>query len=160
MRLVILESPFAASTPEGVLANISYARACMRDCLMRGDAPYASYLLYTQVGVLDDDVPNERALGIEAGLLWGAKASATVVYVDRGVSRGMRMGIERAEREGRPIEWRWLETPRYVPKQTLLPPPSVLDTPTPVVVTLPPQARLPRSKSGVFHHVKSVFTKK
>ena len=55
---------------------------------------------------LDDDVPEERALGIEAGLSWGPKAAATVCYVDLGVSGGMRIGIERAEKEKRPVEYR------------------------------------------------------
>lgn len=85
-----------------------YARAAMRDCLLRGEAPYASHLLYTQDGVLDDDTPDERALGIEAGLCWGAAASKTVVYIDLGISDGMAEGIQRAKREGRPIEQRTL----------------------------------------------------
>jgi hypothetical protein len=104
MRLVIVESPYAGD----VAANVAYARAALRDCLRRGEAPLASHLLYTQAGVLDDDAPAERALGIEAGLVWGAKAELTVVYTDRGMSGGMRQGIERAVRDGRPIEYRTL----------------------------------------------------
>lgn len=104
-RLVILESPFAGD----VERNVAYARRAMRDCLLRGEAPFASHLLYTQPGVLDDDVPEERAMGIEAGLCWGtAAADATVVYADHGISRGMQMGIDRAKAEGRPVEWRSL----------------------------------------------------
>lgn len=103
-RLVILESPYAGD----VTINEAYARAAMRDCLARGDAPAASHLLYTQPGVLDDGNPEERARGIDAGLAWGAVAEATVVYTDRGISRGMAAGIERAEAEGRPVEWRTL----------------------------------------------------
>lgn len=57
MILVLLESPYAGN----VELNVTYARACMRDCLKRGEAPFASHLLYTQPGVLDDLVPNERA---------------------------------------------------------------------------------------------------
>ena len=49
-------------------ANIDYARACVADCLRRGDSAIASHLLYTQPGVLRDDVPGERELGIAAGL--------------------------------------------------------------------------------------------
>jgi hypothetical protein len=60
---VILESPYAGD----VEANMRYARAAMRDSLMRGEAPFASHLLYTQEGVLLDSVPEERTLGIEAG---------------------------------------------------------------------------------------------
>lgn len=102
MRLVILESPYAGD----VDTNVDYARSCLRDCLMRGEAPIASHLLYTQDGVLDDRDPTERTLGIAAGLAWGRAAQATVVYQDRGISRGMLQGIADAERAGRPVEFR------------------------------------------------------
>ena len=101
MRRVVLESPYAGSVEE----NLKYARACLRDCLLRGEAPIASHLLYTQPGILDDKIPEERQLGIEAGLAWGRLGEATVVYVDRGISRGMKYGIERAQKEGRPVEY-------------------------------------------------------
>lgn len=104
MRRVILESPYAGNVEE----NVAYARACLRDSLKRGEAPIASHLLYTQPGVLDDDVPAERELGIQAGLSWGHEAEATVVYTDRGVSTGMHYGIARAVKEQRPIEYRML----------------------------------------------------
>lgn len=68
MRLVIIESPYTGPTPEAVAANVAYARACLLDSLRRSEAPIASHLLYTQV--LDDKIPEERALGIEAGLAW------------------------------------------------------------------------------------------
>lgn len=103
-RLVIVESPFAGD----VETNTAYARAALHDCLSRGEAPLASHLLYTQPGVLNDDVPEERVWGIEAGLAWSNVAEATVVYDDLGISRGMKYGIERAEREGRPVEYRQL----------------------------------------------------
>ncbi len=102
MRRVILESPYAGD----VERNTRYARRCLRDSLLRGEAPIASHLLYTQPGVLDDKVTAERALGIEAGLSWGSDAAATVVYVDHGTSGGMGVGIERAHREGRLVEYR------------------------------------------------------
>jgi hypothetical protein len=103
-RRVIIESPFAGD----VGRNIAYARAAMRDCLLRGEAPIASHLLYTQEGVLDDNLPEERLLGIEAGLAWGTAAEATVVYGDFGLSRGMEYGIENAKRAGRVVEIRAL----------------------------------------------------
>lgn len=104
MKLVILESPFAGD----VEANIKYARACVRDSLLRGEAPIASHLLYTQPGVLDDDVPAERQHGIDAGLAWKAVAHASVVYTDRGISRGMQYGIDAAKAAGLPVELRSL----------------------------------------------------
>ena len=104
MRLVILESPFAGD----VEANVAYARRCVRDSLLRGEAPIASHLLYTQPGILNDDISEERWCGIHAGLAWIAAAEASVVYTDRGISSGMRYGIERAAEAGRPIEYRAL----------------------------------------------------
>lgn len=113
MRRVILESPFAGQggalrAAIGRWRNRRYARRCMRDSLGRGEAPIASHLLYTQRGVLNDNDPVEWQRGIAAGLAWGCVAEATVVYVDRGISKGMSYGIARAKQEGRPIEYRVL----------------------------------------------------
>jgi hypothetical protein len=101
-RLVIVESPFNGDSK----VNIEYAKKCMRDCFMKGEFPFASHLLYTQEGILDDKIPGERTLGIEAGLKWGKLADATIVYTDLGISPGMEKGIERAKQEGRPVEFR------------------------------------------------------
>ncbi len=111
MPLVIVESPFAGESPSIVAENVKYAQLAMRDCLRRGEAPYASHLLYTQANVLDDNVPEERTLGIEAGLAWGLAAEKTVVYEDLGMTKGMLKGIQRAEAAGRPIEYRRLNAP-------------------------------------------------
>ena len=106
---VVLESPFAGSTEQERARNMEYLRAAMRDCLLRGEAPFASHALYTQPGVLDDDVPDERALGIEAGLSFLEAVDRSVVYVDLGVSEGMRQGIARARALGLPVEERRLD---------------------------------------------------
>lgn len=108
-RRVILETPFAAPTVEAIAANIEFARRCLRDCLLRGESPIASHLLYTQDGVLQDTIPEERKLGIEAGLAWSSVSDASVVYIDRGISKGMRYGIERALASGNPVEFRVLD---------------------------------------------------
>ena len=102
--LVLIESPYAGD----VARNERYARACLADSLARGEAPFASHILYTQPGVLDDTDPAERHQGIQAGLAWGANATLTAVYDDLGITEGMRQGIARAEAEGRPVEVRQL----------------------------------------------------
>jgi len=104
-KLVILESPFAGDLDK----NIEYARACFKDCFQRGEYPFASHLLYTQPGILDDNIKTERDLGIRAGLEWGKFADATVVYIDFGISEGMKLGIDRAKKEGMPVEYRKLK---------------------------------------------------
>ena len=105
MRLVILESPYAGN----VARNLRYARAALRDCLFRGEAPFASHLLYTQDGILTDALEAERSLGISAGLWWARFAEATVVYDDFGVSGGMEIGIADAVLKNRPVEYRKLD---------------------------------------------------
>lgn len=130
MRLVIIESPYAGPTPEAVAANVAYARACLLDSLLRGEAPIASHLLYTQV--LDDTVPVQRALGIAAGLAW-RKAVAfqppdrmemiltgvsmteftpvlPAFYVNRGMSHGMLAAAALYQNEGIEYETRRLPT--------------------------------------------------
>jgi hypothetical protein len=112
-RRVIIESPFAGRGPWPLnyirrWLNIRYARRCVRDAVLRGESPIASHLLFTQRGILDDKDPTERRMGIEAGLAWGEVADATVIYTDRGISNGMKAGIERAKAEGRPVEQRTL----------------------------------------------------
>jgi hypothetical protein len=107
MRLVILESPFAGDEQ----ANIDYARLCVRDSLMRGEAPIASHLLYTQPSILDDTAPEERQWGIVAGLAWVEVAHASVVYEDFGISDGMHYGINAAEVAGLPVEFRKIKNP-------------------------------------------------
>lgn len=104
MRLVILESPFAGDVNQ----NIKYARACVRDSLSRGEAPIASHLLYTQDGILNDCIPEERNWGIDAGLAWRAVAQASVVYTDLGISKGMEYGIAAARASGVQVEFRKL----------------------------------------------------
>lgn len=99
-KRVIVESPYAGDRE----ANEAYALLAMQDCLERGEAPFLSHLLYTRVW--DDDDPKLRASGIAAGLAWGSVAAATIVYCDRGISRGMQIGIEHARAANRSIEYR------------------------------------------------------
>jgi len=102
MIRVVIESPYAGD----VERNLRYVRAAMHDCFMRDEVPFASHALYTQPGVLRDEVPAEREMGIMGGLIWGKMAEKTVVYTDLGMSRGMEYGIKNAEMVGRPIEYR------------------------------------------------------
>lgn len=104
MVLVIIESPFAGDVEK----NKRFARACMRDSLSRGEAPLASHLLYTQEGILNDDIPEERNWGIEAGLAWGKKAAKSIIYTNLGMSGGMKWGEQSAKDEGREIVYREL----------------------------------------------------
>jgi hypothetical protein len=104
VKRVVIESPYAGD----VERNLRYLRACLRDSLLRGEAPFASHGLYTQPGVLRDEVPGEREHGIAAGFAWRSAAELTAVYVDLGTSDGMTRGIMDAVNRGAPVEWRAL----------------------------------------------------
>lgn len=104
MKKVIIESPFAGD----VQANIEYARKAVRNSILKGEAPFASHLLYTQEGILDDNNPEERKLGIDVGLTLCKDFDLTAVYTDKGISKGMEYGIQAAKDAGRPIEFRSL----------------------------------------------------
>jgi len=100
MKRVIIESPYAGH----VYRNMEYLRRCVVDSLSRGESPYASHAFFTQF--LDDKVPEERKLGIEAGLAWASAAESVIVYLDYGISGGMKFGIDRHKAEGRAITFR------------------------------------------------------
>lgn len=104
MVRVILESPFAGD----VERNIKYARECVRHSLSLGEAPIASHLLYTQEGILNDEIEEERSLGIEAGLAWLKEAEKQVFYIDYGMSEGMKYSLDYAKAFHIPFEIRKL----------------------------------------------------
>ncbi len=104
LKLVIIESPYAGA----VATHTEYARACMADSLKRCEAPLASHLLYTQPGILRDEVPEERQLGIDAGLAWRRVAEMAVFYTDCGWSKGMLAAKDLYDAENFPYEVRSL----------------------------------------------------
>lgn len=89
---VIIESPYAGNIDR----NIEYARKCIKDSLLRGEAPIASHLLYTQEGILDDSNLQERMLGINSGLEWLKVADKHVFYTDYGISQGMEYAMKKS----------------------------------------------------------------
>jgi hypothetical protein len=118
---VVIESPFKTLTfnlpgegdPHVQLTeptNVEYARAAAHDCLVNhNESPWASHLLYTQEGILDDSIAEERTAGIEAGMVWSVTAEKCVVYIDRGITLGMReYGIPGAIKNGVEVEYRRL----------------------------------------------------
>jgi len=101
-RRAILESPFAASVEK----NRIYAIACARDMLSRGEAPFASHLIYPQL--FDKYTEENRQKGMAAGRVWIPAAELSVVYTDLGLTEGMLRGIAKAEAEGVLVERRRL----------------------------------------------------
>lgn len=96
---VYIASPFRGETTEETRQNLIYARLCMLDSLERGEAPYLSHLLYTQVWA---ETPALREAGLVAGDAWRSIADLVVVYTDLGLTEGMRRALEKAP-QGRSI---------------------------------------------------------
>lgn len=102
MRRVIIESPYAGD----VARNKAYLQACIRDCLRRGETPYASHQMLTDA--LDDSDPEQRKQGIEAGYEWWAAADELVFCLDEGWSDGMRKAERLAQETEMPHDYRYL----------------------------------------------------
>lgn len=133
MKLVIIESPYKGDVPR----NKRYLRSCIRDCLSRGESPYASHRMLTDA--LDDDSQAERVLGIEAGLAWRNVCQVRrkdgmliswvrhVFYIDLGLSSGMLLAKKQYDDEGISYETRRLleDDPFFKEAAPTLPPPAI-----------------------------------
>lgn len=107
-RVIQVESPYSTSNGKSIEENLEYARKAMWSILVMGDTPYASHLLYTQPGVLNDAIPEERELGIQAGLEMyrQKKSDACAIFVENGITLGMLHGIKVALENEIPVEFR------------------------------------------------------
>jgi hypothetical protein len=101
---VVIESPYGDDDPIEVLMNQVYLRACLRDSLARGEAPFASHGLYALRGVLDDNDPEQRGRGMRAGFAVAELFERRVFYTERGIQDGMIKGAREAHRLGQIIE--------------------------------------------------------
>lgn len=106
MKIVCLESPFKPSAAdvaryagtyseaELLRQNLIYARLALLNSLMRGEAPLASHLLYTQVWSERDDL---RDAGIKAGIEMHHRCDMVALYADLGISSGMGLASNNAK---------------------------------------------------------------
>jgi hypothetical protein len=114
-KIVIIESPWSGNTRR----NKAYMQAAMRDALKKGEIPFATHALFAASGVLDDEDPAQRELGMRAGFeINDALDADYVACVDLGISDGMRMGIERAKHNAREVFMRTVEGWTWPPKKT------------------------------------------
>lgn len=108
MKLVIVESPYKGD----VARNLFYLERCLRHSVYRGESPYASHKMLTTC--LDDGDPEERKLGIAAGLAWKHVMTGAgdpvlhVFYTDLGWSEGMLLAKADYEKSDVPFECRTL----------------------------------------------------
>lgn len=101
MRLVAILSPFSGNERR----NKAYAQRALLDSIRRGEAPFASHLLYPQVL---SERPKDRASGMACGQAWLAVVDAAVVYGDLGMSSGMLDEIAVAREAGIEVEIRMI----------------------------------------------------
>lgn len=105
--LVIIESPFSAQSAQEAGDNLVYLRRACRDSWDRGESPFASHGFYPLF--LKDYDPYERMAGIEEGYRFWPQATLVVFYIDRGMSPGMRVALDRALECKMPHEMRSLK---------------------------------------------------
>ena len=127
LKRVILESPYAGSTPEEIRANVEYAKRAMRDCIARREAAIASHLIWADGGILDEFNVYERMVGIECGNAWRQVAEYTVFYTDRGWSNGMLACLAQLDIGHLPYEVRALDGAPQIPNATTFLSPEKLD---------------------------------
>lgn len=96
---VIVESPYKSNDTDTLRKNIEYAKLCCADCIMRGESPFASHLLFTRF--LNEE--NERETGLAAAQAWYGFAEYCVVYIDNGITEGMQKGIDYMKSIGKKI---------------------------------------------------------
>lgn len=94
-RCVFICSPFSADNDADFFRNIEYAQDATRDAISRGESPYTPHLFLTQV--LKDEDPQERALSLEISKRFLMRCDGIAVYLDHGVSPGMRGEIAAAQ---------------------------------------------------------------
>ena len=100
MIRTIIESPYRGE----VARNKAYLDRCLLDSLKRGESAIASHKIWP--GILNDNNPEERQLGIDAGRAWIPVATLMTVYVDWGISNEMENAMSRARLHKIPIELR------------------------------------------------------
>lgn len=100
-NFVVIESPYAGKIQE----NVDYLKKCLlHSMFIENETPFASHLFYTQV--LNDEIQEERRIGIQLGYNIGDRADYVVVYEDLGISEGMKNAISRYKNLGKDIVYR------------------------------------------------------
>ena len=90
-------SPYRGDTNKHTI----YARRLVSYALQQGYAPICPHLYLTQV--LDDNDPDEREQGLQAGLELLRVCDVVVVGYQYGISEGMKAELDLAEDTGKKI---------------------------------------------------------
>lgn len=98
MKRVYICSPFRAKDSAELDRNIDYAQELTRKALEAGLAPITPHLYITQC--LNEDNPEERAVGLAAGLELLKGCDFVLAGIRYGVSEGMSREIQTAGKLG------------------------------------------------------------
>lgn len=113
LKMVVLETRFVSKDIKTMIMYRKFTLACIRGCLKRGEALYASHMMFAETNTLDEFSAEELTLGMVAGFLWSNQATKTVVYTDLGIGKGIAKGIETAKLNSKEIEYKtlgWIPT--------------------------------------------------
>lgn len=100
---VFIEAPCTTDDPVETERNSAYLKAIITDSFARGEAPFTS-AFYDDVFPAKKDTSRYQRL--EAAHSWLSSADKVIVADEIGITPDMRIGINSAERLGKPIELR------------------------------------------------------
>ena len=100
-KLIYVASPYGAPDQDGIDANLLFVKEAGRAVIAAGHTPVIVHLVYP--ALLDDAVPEQRALGIQMDFQLLDNCDVLAYYVHKGVSNGMDQEIRRALEKGIPV---------------------------------------------------------
>lgn len=104
-EITVVLSPEGGETPEEKEANLKYARATVYDSVMRGEAPVAPRLLYSEECGVDLTDKDDIRIAQEAQQTF-MDVGQTVVYVDRGIDKKTLRLIYECRNQGNKLSLR------------------------------------------------------
>jgi len=137
LNKVYVCSPLAAPTDEGIRQNMNQAKVYMKELAeklqCRAIAPHAFLPEF-----LDDNIPEERALGMDTGLRFLETCDAIVICGDR-ISKGMDAEIKHAIAKGITVLVYIGDTP---------------DTATPKMATMDMEIKIRQGAGAIDLHIR------
>ncbi|HXJ94189.1 MAG TPA: hypothetical protein VMT20_15180 [Terriglobia bacterium] len=106
MTVTVIASPWSG-LGAGDKAK-AYLRACIRDSLARDEIPWASHAMLAWTRALYEEDEEQRAEGILVSKKMIVKCELVAVYVDHGISAGMKEEEIYAKMHGKRVERRSL----------------------------------------------------
>lgn len=105
--VIYVGSPFRGENGDEQNRNVKYARECARAVALFGFVPWAPHLHDPQF--LQDNVPEERKLGLDNGKELMHRSDGCIFFLDRGTSDGMKGEISFSQRYDIPTVFAMLE---------------------------------------------------